>query len=160
MSKSGLFAHFGSKEELQLATIGAARDIFARNVVEPAKEAERGLPRLEALITAKLSYMRAEIFAGGCFFETVRSEFDSREPGPVRDAIEADLQDWEQLMVRAINAAKKAGHLRDDVDAEQLLFEIDALSRHGEPAPPAQRRREPLRPRRGGDPARLRAATV
>jgi AcrR family transcriptional regulator len=128
MSKSGLFAHFGSKEELQLATIAAARDIFARNVVLPAKAAERGLPRLEALITAKLSYMRAEIFAGGCFFETVRSEFDSREPGPVREAIEADLQDWEQLMVRAITSAKKAGHLRDDVDAEQLLFEIDALS--------------------------------
>jgi AcrR family transcriptional regulator len=128
MSKSGLFAHFGSKEELQLATIGAARDIFFRNVVEPAHAAERGLPRLEALITGKLSYMRAEIFAGGCFFETVRSEFDRREPSPVRDAVEADLKDWEQLMVKTIASAKEAGHLRADVDADQLLFEIDALS--------------------------------
>ncbi|HEV7496030.1 TetR/AcrR family transcriptional regulator [Baekduia sp.] len=128
MSKSGLFAHFGSKEELQLATIDTARGIFARNVVAPAKEAERGLPRLEALIAAKLAYLRREIFTGGCFFETVRSEYDSREPGPVRDVIEADLQQWEQLMVRAITSAKKAGHLRADVDAEQLLFEIDALS--------------------------------
>src|SRR5690349_19638185 len=89
MSKSGLFAHFGSKEELQLATIEAAKEIFAREVVAPAREAERGLPRLEALIAAKLRYERGEIFEGGCFFETVRGEFDSRRPGPVRDLIEA-----------------------------------------------------------------------
>jgi AcrR family transcriptional regulator len=128
MSKSGLFAHFGSKEELQLATIDAAREIFARHVLEPARAAERGLPRLEALIAAKLAYLRAHVFAGGCFFETVRGEYDSREPGPVRDVIEADLREWEMLMKRAIASAQKAGHLRADVDAEQLLFEIDALS--------------------------------
>jgi len=128
MSKSGLFAHFGSKEELQLATIGAAREIFAREVVAPAREAERGLPRLEALIAAKLRYERGEIFDGGCFFETVRGEFDSRRPGPVRDAIEADLDEWNALMLRAITSAITAGHLRADTDAEQLLYEIEALS--------------------------------
>jgi AcrR family transcriptional regulator len=128
MSKSGLFAHFGSKEELQLATIGAAREIFAREVVAPAREADRGLPRLEALIAAKLRYERGEIFAGGCFFETVRGEFDSRRPGPVRDAIEADLDEWNALMLRAITSAIRAGHLRPDTDAEQLLYEIEALS--------------------------------
>jgi AcrR family transcriptional regulator len=128
MSKSGLFAHFGSKEELQLATIGAAREIFAREVVAPAREAERGLPRLEALIAAKLRYERGEIFDGGCFFETVRGEFDSRRPGPVRDAIEADLDEWNALMLRAIRSAISAGHLRADTDAEQLLYEVEALS--------------------------------
>jgi AcrR family transcriptional regulator len=128
MSKSGLFAHFGSKEELQLATIGAAREIFAREVVAPARAAERGLPRLRALIATKLAYERGEVFDGGCFFETVRGEFDSRRPGPVRDAIEADLDEWNALMRRAIDSAIKAGHLRADTDAAQLQYEIDALS--------------------------------
>jgi AcrR family transcriptional regulator len=128
MSKSGLFAHFGSKEELQLATIEAAKEIFAREVVGPAREAQRGLPRLQALIASKLRYERGEIFDGGCFFETVRGEFDSRRPGPVRDAIEADLEEWDGLMLRAITSAIKAGHLKADTDAEQLRYEIDALS--------------------------------
>ncbi|HEY6761862.1 MAG TPA: helix-turn-helix domain-containing protein [Baekduia sp.] len=128
MSKSGLFAHFGSKEELQLATIDAAREIFAREVVAPAREAERGLPRLEALLAAKLRYERGEVFEGGCFFETVRAEFDSRHPGPVRDAIEADLEEWDQLMRRVIRSAVKAGHLKPGTDVDQLQYEIEALS--------------------------------
>jgi AcrR family transcriptional regulator len=128
MSKSGLFAHFGSKEELQLATVETAREIFARHVVKPAREAERGLPRLRALVAAELAYQRGEVFTGGCFFETVRSEFDSRGPGPVRDAIERDLREWHDIMLRAITSAIEAGHLRADTDAEQLLYEIDALS--------------------------------
>jgi AcrR family transcriptional regulator len=128
MSKSGLFAHFGSKEELQLATIEAAKEIFAREVVAPAREAERGLPRLEALLAAKLRYERGEVFEGGCFFETVRGEFDSRRPGPVRDAIEADLEEWDALMLRAITSAIKAGDLKPDTDAEQLRYEVEALS--------------------------------
>jgi AcrR family transcriptional regulator len=128
MSKSGLFAHFGSKEELQLATIGAAKEIFAREVVAPAREAERGLPRLQALLAAKLRYERGEIFDGGCFFETVRAEFDSRKAGPVRDAIEADLAEWDDLMRRAIRSAVKAGDLKPDTDVEQLQYEIEALS--------------------------------
>jgi AcrR family transcriptional regulator len=128
MSKSGLFAHFGSKEELQLATIAAAREIFAREVVAPAREAERGLPRLRALIAAKLRYERGEVFDGGCFFETVRAEFDSREASPVRDAIQADLDEWNALMLRVITSAITAGHLKADTDAEQVLYEIEALS--------------------------------
>src|ERR1700712_5075652 len=122
MSKSGLFAHFGSKEELQLATIGAAKEIFAREVVAPARDAERGLPRLEALLAAKLRYERGEVFDGGCFFETVRAEFDSRKPGPVRDVIEADLEEWDDLMRRAIRSAVRAGHLKSETDAAQLQY--------------------------------------
>jgi AcrR family transcriptional regulator len=128
MSKSGLFAHFGSKEELQLATIAAAREIFTREVVAPARAAERGLPRLQALIDAKLRYERGEVFDGGCFFETVRAEFDSRGPGPVRDAIHTDLDEWNALMLRAIRSAIATGDLAPDTDAEQLLYEIEALS--------------------------------
>jgi AcrR family transcriptional regulator len=128
MSKSGLFAHFGSKEELQLATLGAAREIFAREVVEPARAADKGLPRLQALIAAKLAYERGEVFAGGCFFENVRAEFDSRGPSPVRDAIERDLEDWHAIMRRAIATAIASGDLQADTDPEQLLYEIEALS--------------------------------
>jgi AcrR family transcriptional regulator len=127
MSKSGLFAHFGSKEELQLATVDAARDVFTRRVVDPIRDADRGLPRLRALIAAWMSYLRDEVFDGGCFFDAVRAEFDSRPPGPVRDIIERDFADWRALVVRQIRTAQKLGHLRSDVDPEQLLFEIDAL---------------------------------
>jgi AcrR family transcriptional regulator len=128
MSKSGLFAHFGSKEELQLATIDAAREIFAREVVAPARAAPRGLPRLRALLAAKLRYERGEVFAGGCFFETVRAEFDSRRPGPVRAAIEADLAEWDALMRRAIGTAVAEGHLAVETDVDQLQYELEALS--------------------------------
>jgi AcrR family transcriptional regulator len=128
MSKSGLFAHFGSKEELQLATIDAAREVFRRHVVEPAVGAPRGLPRLEALIDRWLAYLREEVFDGGCFFDAVRAEFDSRPASPVRDIIEADLADWHALLSRQVESAKELGQLRADVDTEQLLFEIDALA--------------------------------
>jgi AcrR family transcriptional regulator len=128
MSKSGLFAHFGSKEELQLATVDAARDVFRRHVVEPARAAERGLPRLELLIERWIAYLRDEVFDGGCFFDAVRAEFDSRPAGPVRDVIEADLADWHALLTRQVEAAKERGELRADTDTEQLLFEIDALA--------------------------------
>ena len=94
MSKSGLFAHFGSKEELQLATIDAAREIFVETIIAPARQAERGLPRLEALMENWLEYMRREVFKGGCFFDAVRGEYNSRPPGPVRDAVWKDFADW------------------------------------------------------------------
>ena len=127
MSKSGLFAHFGSKEELQLATIEAAREVFTAWVIDPIRDAERGLPRLRALIGTWMSYLRGAVFDGGCFFDAVRAEFDSRPAGAVRDRIERDLADWHALLLGQIRTAKKLGHLRDDVDPQQLLFEIDAL---------------------------------
>jgi AcrR family transcriptional regulator len=128
MSKSGLFAHFGSKEDLQLATIDAARQIFIAEVVDPAREAEPGLPRLVTLLEHKIAYLRREVFRGGCFFETVRAEYDSRQPGPVRDSVTEQFEGWQKLLARRISAAQSAGQLDPDVDPEQLAFEFDALA--------------------------------
>jgi AcrR family transcriptional regulator len=128
MSKSGLFAHFGSKEELQLATIEAANEIFVREVIAPAREAERGLPRLVALMDRKLEYLQRGVFAGGCFFETVRNEYDSRQRGPVRDAIAADFRTWRQLVANRVRSAQASGHIDAEADPEQIAFELDALA--------------------------------
>jgi AcrR family transcriptional regulator len=127
MSKSGLFAHFGSKEELQLATIAAAREIFVAEVVEPARAAERGLPRLAALLEAKLDYLRRGVFRGGCFFDAARLEYDSRHPGPVRDAILEEFAAWSQLVADLIRSAQRAGHLDPQADPDQVAFELDAI---------------------------------
>jgi AcrR family transcriptional regulator len=127
MSKSGLFAHFGSKEELQLASIDAARDIFVREVIAPAREAERGLPRLVSLMEHWLDYLRDEVFKGGCFFDAARTEYDSRQPGPVRDSIKADFASWLEMLANRVRAAQAAGHLDPGTDPEQLAFELDAL---------------------------------
>ena len=85
MSKSGLFAHFGSKEDLQVATVEAARAIFINEVIKPAFEAAQGLNRLWKLCDIWLSYVQAGVFRGGCFFAAAAAEFDGR-PGPVRHA--------------------------------------------------------------------------
>jgi AcrR family transcriptional regulator len=127
MSKSGLFAHFGSKEELQLAAIDTARDIYVREVIAPAREAERGLPRLVSLMDHWLDYLRNEVFKGGCFFDATRNEYDSRQPGPVRDAIKADFASWLEILANRVRAAQAAGHLDPDADPDQLAFELDAL---------------------------------
>jgi AcrR family transcriptional regulator len=127
MSKSGLFAHFGSKEELQLATIDKAREIFVETVITPARQAERGLPRLEALMENWLQYMRREVFRGGCFFDAVRGEYNSRPRGPVRDVVWADFADWSQILVNRVKAAQAQGHLDPHADPEQVAYELDAL---------------------------------
>jgi AcrR family transcriptional regulator len=127
MSKSGLFAAFGSKEELQIATVDHAAQIFVEQVVRPALAAPRGLPRLWSLCDAKLTYMRGEVFRGGCFFAAASAEFDGR-PGPVRDRIATHMKSWLDLLSGAVRRAQDEGHLRRDVDAAQLVFELDALS--------------------------------
>src|SRR5205809_2198617 len=93
MSKSGLFAHFKSKEELQLAIVEAASSLFAEQVTEPASQASSGLERLRRLVDAYLTYLQVETFPGGCFFASTLAEMDMR-PGPVRDRLVTFLGDW------------------------------------------------------------------
>jgi AcrR family transcriptional regulator len=124
MSKAGVFAHFGSKEELQLATVDVARDRWIDEIVRPAIREPRGLPRLMAMCERWMEY--ATRCDGGCFFAAASAEFDGR-PGPVRDRIAGSMGDWMQTMVRSIGLAMVEGHLRDDTDPAQLAFEIHGL---------------------------------
>lgn len=126
MSKSGLFAHFGSKEELQLATLEAAGERFLDEVLRPALKQPRGYPRLVAICDAWIDYIGRDVFPGGCFFAAASFEFDGR-PGLVRDAIAANMHDWIGALEKAITIAKEEGHLREDVDPAQLAFELNSL---------------------------------
>jgi AcrR family transcriptional regulator len=117
MSKSGLFRHFGSKQDLQLATVGAARDRFVAMVLEPASAAPDGAPRLRAMAEHYLDYLYS--FPGGCFWGATASEFDDR-PGPVRDAIAASLDAWMAELVRQATAAGIA-------DPDRYAFELYAV---------------------------------
>ncbi len=126
MSKSGLFAHFGSKEELQLATVEAARAVFIREVVAPAFEAGKGLPRLWRLCEVWLEYVRGEVFRGGCFFAAAAAEFDGR-PGPVRDRVAGIMKEWLAALRRSVAEARDAGQLGAEADPAQLAFELNAL---------------------------------
>ena len=126
MSKSGLFAHFGSKEDLQLATIAAAGERFIDEVLRPALKAERGYPRLLAICRSWISYVRRNVFPGGCFFAAASFEFDGR-PGPVRDRIVKTMDEWIAALEKAIRMARDEGHIDTDVDPKQLAFEINSL---------------------------------
>ena len=127
MSKSGLFAHFGSKEELQLATIDAARRRFVDHVVRPSRQLPRGRARVEALLEDWLGYFRGDVFPGGCFFCSIKAEFDSREQSPVREIVIEDMRQFLGFIEREIRKAQDAGELDRSVDAAQLAFELDAL---------------------------------
>jgi len=126
MSKSGLFAHFGSKEDLQVATVEAARAIFINEVIRPAFETAQGLLRLWKLCDIWLRYVQSGVFRGGCFFAAAAAEFDSR-PGPVRDRIAEIMKEWLSTLRNAIIEAQNSGHLVTDVDATQLAFEFNSL---------------------------------
>ena len=131
MSKSGLFAHFGSKEELQLATIERAREIFIEEVVHPAvADSDEGIDRLRRLCDHWLDYAQRGVFSGGCFFAAASSEFDGR-PGPVRDRIAEIMLEWLAALERGIREAKDAGHMDPRVDPRQLAFEIHSLALGG-----------------------------
>jgi AcrR family transcriptional regulator len=126
MSKSGLFAHFGSKEDLQLATMKAAYERFVEQIFRPALRHPRGYPRLLAICYAWLEYLKRGVFPGGCFFAAASFEFDGR-PGPVRDALVAMMDGWIDALRKAITQAQEAGHLDRGVDPDQLAFELNAL---------------------------------
>lgn len=125
MSKSGVFAHFGSREELQISVIREYHTRFEDEVFYPAMRAARGLPRLRALFDNWMKRTSIEIDSG-CIYISGAVEFDDRA-GPVRDALASSVMTWHSAMKRAITGAKEAGHLRADVDEEQMLFEIHGL---------------------------------
>jgi AcrR family transcriptional regulator len=126
MSKSGLFAHFGSKEELQIAIVDEAGRIFTEEVLKPGLKTPAGLGRVWALSNAFLSYLKREVFPGGCFFEATVAEFDSK-PGRVRDAVVQKRDYWVASLGRAIRAAKQNGEVQPDVDADQVDWELSCL---------------------------------
>jgi AcrR family transcriptional regulator len=125
MSKSGVFAHFGSHQELQLAVIREYHQRFSREVFEPALAAPRGLPRLQALFDNWMRLTAVELHKG-CLYISGAAEFDDR-PGPVRDALYGMVSDWLAAMRRALAITQGEGHLSPDADIEQMLFEIHAL---------------------------------
>ena len=126
MSKSGLFAHFRSKEQLQLEVIDTAAAIYSREVVKPGLAAPKGLPRLLAMCRAFLGYVKRDVFPGGCFFAAAAVEYDART-GAVRDRIAAQQRWWLQMLEQLIVESVTAGHLRTETDPAQLAFELEAL---------------------------------
>ena len=126
VSKSGLFAHFGSKLELQLETVQAASEIFQQHVWEPVAGRDPGLVQLGALMESWLRYIREGVFRGGCFFSNAYHEYDSR-PGPVRDAIVTQKRRWMDALVHHAGVAEQRGQLRSGAEPEQLAFELDAV---------------------------------
>jgi AcrR family transcriptional regulator len=126
MSKSGLFAHFGSKQDLQMATIEEARQRYVREVIEPALAANPGIVRLHALCEAFLSYLDRGVFPGGCFFASAMAEFDAKAPGPVRDRIAECQAQWMGTLERSARDAQAAAELETSADPQQLVFEIEA----------------------------------
>lgn len=125
ISKSGVFAHFRSKQHLQRETIAAAREVFDREVLQPAMTAREGRARLESLCEAYLSYVRREVFPGGCFFAQLLAEFDA-PTGPIHDQVEAGQRGWLSLVARQVETAQRNGELDPAVDPQQLAFEVYA----------------------------------
>jgi AcrR family transcriptional regulator len=125
MSKSGVFAHFGSREELQIAVIREYHRRFEEEVFFPAMREPRGVPRLRTLFERWLRRVSVEVDSG-CIYISGAVEFDDR-PGPVRDALADMVQAWQSALERAIHLAVEAGHLRPDTDPLQLLFETHGL---------------------------------
>jgi AcrR family transcriptional regulator len=124
MSKSGLFAHFGSKEELQRATLGRAESLFLERVLQPAMSLPRGVPRLRALFDGWLSWLEGcEELPGGCLLISAASEYDDR-PGPIRDALAAGQRELRGAIAKAVRQAIEAGALDPDVDPWQFTFEL------------------------------------
>ncbi len=125
MSKSGLYAHFGSKEELQLATVETAREIFDAEVVAPTQAIDDPLERLQALCEGFLAHLERRVFPGGCFFAAAAAELDTH-PGPVKDEIASVQQHWMDQLQHLIREAQDAGSLDAAEDPAQLAFELEA----------------------------------
>ena len=125
MSKSGVFAHFGSRDELQISVVREYYARFEQEVFQPAMAEPRGLPRLRSLFAHWMRFTSAELDSG-CIFISGAVEFDDR-PGPVRDALIAAVSAWMDAMTRAVAQARQEGHLLADADEHQIAFEIHGL---------------------------------
>jgi AcrR family transcriptional regulator len=143
MSKSGLFAHFGSKEELQLATVDAAAEVFVSAVVDPAQDAPEGLARLRAYVDTYLRYVETDVFPGGCFFAAALMELNM-QPGPVRDRLVEVFDSWLDRLASTVRDAQAAGELDPGVDPAQLAFELEAAFFLANSQFVVKRTREPL----------------
>lgn len=125
MSKSGIYAHFGSKEELQLATVDAAARIFDDEVLTPASRAPHGVARLHAFVDRFLAHIHDGVFPGGCFFAAAASELDTH-PGPVRDRAMAVNTDWLGRLAAEVAAGQAGGELDPSAVPEQIAFELNS----------------------------------
>ncbi len=125
MSKSGVFAHFGSREELQISVVREYHARFETEVFYPAMKAPRGLPRVRALFNNWMKRTSVEIDSG-CIYISGAVEFDDR-PGPVRDALASSVRTWLSAMKRAMTQAQEKGDIRQGADLDQMLFEIHGL---------------------------------
>lgn len=126
LSKSGLFAHFGSKEGLQLAVLQGVRQLYSDLVLQPAMQQPPGLPRLRAIVENWLKWTGTAKLPGGCIMSAAAYEFDDC-PGPVRELISQTLRELRKTLARAVRLAVEAGQLRADTDPEQLAFEICSI---------------------------------
>lgn len=125
ISKSGVFAHFRSRERLQRETIAAARQIYQREVLEPGLAAPAGLAQVEALCEAYLSYVERGVFPGGCFFAQVLAEFDAPD-GAIHEEVQADQRSWIELLESMIETAKTQDELDRATETRQLAFDLYA----------------------------------
>lgn len=123
MSKSGLFAHFGSKEDLQIATIDIAREIFVEEIILPIIDMESGLNKLIAMLENWISYVERSVFRGGCFFFAVSAEMDDR-PGKVRDFVAELTKAWVIALEDETKEAIDLGELKEDCDMKLLVFQL------------------------------------
>lgn len=148
LPKSSVHALFGSKEDLQLATLSTARRMFIELVIAPSLSGAEGLRRLRAIGQAWFDYLSGETFAGGCFMCGASAEMDGR-PGRVRDAVETTMREWLTVLATNVDAAKRADGLGNDVDPDAVAFRLNALGMA------ANWQRQLLNDRSGVDHARL-----
>jgi AcrR family transcriptional regulator len=125
MSKSGVFAHFGSREDLQIAVLKEYEKRFVEDVLLPSLNEARGLPRLEAMYGRWIDRISVEI-SSGCIYVSGAAEYDDR-PGPIRDELVGMIRSWQAELVRAIKQAIEVGHLRADTDPMQLVFVLQGF---------------------------------
>jgi len=126
MSKSGLFAHFDSKEDLQLQVLHTARERFIEKVIAPALQQPRGEPRMQALFDHWLEWSESSYLPGGCPFVSAAVELDD-QPGPLRDYLVQSQKDWLDTLATAARISVAEGHFRNDLDADRFAFDFYSI---------------------------------